>query len=442
MPSIPSGCVPFSAALNQLLAVGEAVWLACCSVTIHSLLLLDQLWVLLHHLGLLLLLGSTHWLSHHLATRILGIPVVDLLGLLLLHDRCGHEGVDVGQIAQIVRQQVLIKRLHSSVIDKVLALEKVVSLLLHALEESLTLSRPEVTLVNRVVPTHAPSLRKLLLEGAFLGLSCRVGSDTTSAEVVEHLAWHLLKSLLRQHHRVAGEVPEGHKLDNIGCHLLLIDVRVKGRLIGIELIHGGEVSTTDSHNNDGEGQLRPVHNLIDCLLQVTDDSIGDDEQDVVLLIGLVDAHILSHLVHELDNGREVGGPVQVDSVDGVFVDVHDPLDTVDLRVEDVTVQGEAVVCSVAVGWDCGAKTKDRDLLVGVVVLEDASNRLNRLEVLVLVHVEVMERVGLRGLPIRQGEVNGDCQANLTATEDVLEEGVPHFDLQLGEGQHVTTAERL
>ena len=46
-----------------------------------------------------------------------------------------------------------------------------------------------------------------------------------------------------------------------------------------------------------------------------------------------------------------------------------------------------------------------------------------MQVLVLVHVEVVERVTIGWVTIAQSKVDGDRQLNFTAAEDILQEGV-------------------
>ena len=89
-----------------------------------------------------------------------------------------------------------------------------------------------------------------------------------------------------------------------------------------------------------------------------------------------------------------------------------------------------MVRSVAIGRDCCAKTEDWDLLIGIIVLEDVAYGLNRIEILVPLHIEVMERVWLLGVTIRECEVDSDGEANLATAENILEERMPLLDLEV------------
>jgi len=147
-------------------------------------------------------------------------------------------------ILHVLFDDVVVETDHSVPLDPVLSVEKAdgaLGRLLEILKELLLLVREEVVLLLRHIATHATGLRKLLLELATLGLVGRVGYNITLPEVVEHLAWHFFKCLLRQHHRVVLKVSERHELDDIGSHLLAVTLRVERRLISIKLVHSAEI---------------------------------------------------------------------------------------------------------------------------------------------------------------------------------------------------------
>lgn len=98
--------------------------------------------------------------------------------------------------------------------------------------------------------------------------------------------------------------------------------------------------------------------------------------------------------------------------------------------------------------DARAKSIRGNELVRVVVLEDAADSLQRLQVLVAVRVPIMQRVVLGCLAIRGREVDGDDEVQLAATKDVFEEvhnglelktddrDVRVVDLEIGNGAHL------
>ena len=51
-----------------------------------------------------------------------------------------------------------------------------------------------------------------------------------------------------------------------------------------------------------------------------------------------------------------------------------------------------MTCTVRVGGHCPSKPVEGDLLVGVVVLEDGSNAVDDLEVLILTGVHIVQRL--------------------------------------------------
>ena len=62
----------------------------------------------------------------------------------------------------------------------------------------------------------------------------------------------------------------------------------------------------------------------------------------------------------------------------ILVCLNHALYTVAFWIENVTIKSEAVVGSLSVGWDCGAESECRDLLVMVIVLKDTSYRFDRI----------------------------------------------------------------
>jgi len=205
--------------------------------------LLHDILPLGHEPALWLLLLRGHHLLRGIRLRLVGI--VDLLlHLRLLLDH-GLQGVHVVRILHVIFNDVVIETAIAIPLNPVLSIEQAdatVRLLLELLQERFLLLGPEVVLFLRHPAAHAAGLGELLLELTALSLVSRVGHDALVPEEVQHLAWHLFKSLLGQHHRVVLEVPEGHELDDIGTHLLAVSLGVERLFIRIELIHGAEIS--------------------------------------------------------------------------------------------------------------------------------------------------------------------------------------------------------
>jgi len=88
----------------------------------------------------------------------------------------------------------------------------------------------------------------------------------------------------------------------------------------------------------------------------------------------------------------VSWPIQINVVvvDAVLVVLHHLLDAVDTRVENIAVHGETVRWLLGERVDGAAEAEQIDLLVRVVVLEDGAHLVDHLDVLVLVHVPVVQ----------------------------------------------------
>ena len=94
----------------------------------------------------------------------------------------------------------------------------------------------------------------------------------------------------------------------------------------------------------------------------------------------------------VEDFREVGGSIKVGVLNCVLVSVDDFFEAIDLGVEDVSVQGEAVRSPLTVGWDSATETIERNLFVRVVKLEDFTYVSDRLNILILFMVKVMQRI--------------------------------------------------
>ena len=84
---------------------------------------------------------------------------------------------------------------------------------------------------------------------------------------------------------------------------------------------------------------------------------------MVLLVHLIDVLRLSHIVYELDDRSEISWAVQIDVFKRVFVCFDYTVETVDFRVENVSIKGKTVRCSVCRWRDRRAEAERRDLFV-------------------------------------------------------------------------------
>lgn len=122
---------------------------------------------------------------------------------------------------------------------------------------------------------------------------------------------NLLQRFFGQEHWIVLVVAKWHELDDIRIHKLPIFLAIKWHLVCIKLVHSREVSTAHPHYNNREGHSTRPHNLVDRLLQVVDDPIGDNEQNVVFLVELSHFHRLCHVNNKLEQTPKMGWPVKI-----------------------------------------------------------------------------------------------------------------------------------
>jgi hypothetical protein len=97
--------------------------------------------------------------------------------------------------------------------------------------------------------------------------------------------------------------------------------------------------------------------------------------------------------------------------ESVLVCVQHAIKAIALWVTDVAIEREAVARS-TISWikvEVCTKSKDRELLVCVVELQDVTHRLESLVVLVLLEISVMEGAVVLGISVTESEVDRDGQ---------------------------------
>lgn len=62
---------------------------------------------------------------------------------------------------------------------------------------------------------------------------------------------------------------------------------------------------------------------------------------------LVHLFVFSHVVDEFDDWGEVRWAVEVDVSQRILIRLEDAVETVNLRVKDISIEGEAVRCAVS-----------------------------------------------------------------------------------------------
>ena len=111
-------------------------------------------------------------------------------------------------------------------------------------------------------------------------------------------------------------------------------------------------------------------------------------------------HAFCHIVNQLKNRREMSWAVKVDLLYCVFVCLDNSFDAVALWIENIAVERKAVVCCLIKGRNCSAETKCWYLFIRVIILNNASNTLDCVVILVLFDVaDVVKRVWLAWLDV-------------------------------------------
>lgn len=198
-------------------------------------------------------------------------------------------------------------------------------------------------------------------------------------------------------------------------------LRIQRFLVAVKHVHCRKVCITDTYDDDCEWVATATHNLINCLLNVVNYSISDYQKYLELLIAVATRIRLGHVVHGVQDAREVGRAVEIHDVHAVLVVVDDSLKTIDLWIENVTIHREAVVRTLVVWGHTSTEAKKIYLFVGVVVLQDTPDLIDHLKVLIARRVKIVQRFWRGGLPIAQREVDSDREVDVATAENVLEE---------------------
>lgn len=78
------------------------------------------------------------------------------------------------------------------------------------------------------------------------------------------------------------KLPERHKLDNVS-HGGFACQRAQTSIVSVQELHRCEVCVAYSNDDDGHGQSGGIDDGTACLIHVCYHSVGDDEEDKVLL---------------------------------------------------------------------------------------------------------------------------------------------------------------
>mmetsp|Transcript_51539 Transcript_51539/g.104893 ORF Transcript_51539/g.104893 Transcript_51539/m.104893 type:complete len:355 (+) Transcript_51539:254-1318(+) len=215
-----------------------------------------------------------------------------------------------------------------------------------------------------------------------------------------------------------------HKLDDISLGCLVASL--EQFLVAVQSFHACKVSCAHADYDDTQRLGGGGHNGCFGRLHVVDHTVGDDEQDGVLLVGL-------RAVGGGGDGRgcaekraEKSRTREVDIIHAVLVCLHDSLHS--MHLQPTPVDREAVLGRrhVAVRLThLGAESVHWVHLVGVIGPKDLSHSLDG--ALVRVHLPTVrrvlevQRVGHVWVTIRAREVNRSDQRDLAPIGDEIRE---------------------
>lgn len=221
------------------------------------------------------------------------------------------------------------------------------------------------------------------------------------SHVVDELARQFLQSLLGQKSRVMLEIVEGNELDDISSSVFTELTREKSFIVTIKLVHHAEISITDTNNNDSKWVIGSSHNFVNSAFHVINHTVSDNHENLELLVLIVAWISLTHAIDSVKNFTEVSRSIQIDCLvaDAVFVVRHHFRELINTRVKDVTIHGKAMRSPLIIREDCTTKAEQVNLLVRVVELQDATDLINDLQILIFLHVPVVERIRVVGRTI-------------------------------------------
>lgn len=125
----------------------------------------------------------------------------------------------------------------------------------------------------------------------------------------------------------------------------------------------------------------------------------------------------------VDDWRKVSGTVKLHLGQTVLVGVDHAFYTCTEGIRWVKVDGK-LVAHLHCRRDLGSKSKSREHLVTVIVLDDTTHCPDSSQVfIVALWVDVMEGLGRVGIPVGACEINSNSEVNLTAAHDVIQKGI-------------------
>jgi len=257
-----------------------------------------------------------------------------------------------------------------------------------------------------------------LLTGLLRSLSR--GEARTShpgSDLARDLGQHRLgQELVTPTSRWEKKPPELHELNNVSSATPRLGV------IAIQLLHLGKIFIADSDNDDGDGQHGDIPQQGFGLFEICYEAISDDEEDKV--VGRILSVSLSKLSDMSDDGTEVSGSIELNTVQSSLISLQDTLEPSAVGTGRIQAQEELMGHLVG-GGHLGPETKRRKHFVRVVVLDDGSDSLDGRDILVWSPTWsiVVEGGGIRRMAVGASEVDGHSEVELKAAVDEVQEGI-------------------
>lgn len=152
-------------------------------------------------------------------------------------------------------------------------------------------------------------------------------------------------------------------MHDVSGHLPIVLSGEQRRFIGVQSIHRFEFIFADSHNDDRQRQVRASDDLVDCLLHVVDNAVGNDQQNVIFLVVLRDFCGLAAAVDFRNDGAEVRWAVQTYLLNRVHVGLQHSFKAVAFGLEDISIESKAMSRATRQWLNGRSESVGRDLLV-------------------------------------------------------------------------------
>ena len=149
--------------------------------------------------------------------------------------------------------------------------------------------------------------------------------DAAPSHELEKLAWNFSEGLSGKFLWVPLILVEIYELYDVGGSRFARCRFQRSPIISIQLLHWAEMGITDANNDNWEGQLGATHYLVLGSLHIADCTIGQDNEDVVLLLLLGDIKWLNMWIDFFENIFEVSRATKGGVLQEMLVGIKYPI---------------------------------------------------------------------------------------------------------------------